>query len=155
MAILAIILVVAGGITVETTSLKVAKTAVSLYVISDNIDYYNSLYIKTDEATREIEEQFKERRENFYESDDFVVRTYSNMFILLKLLFFLLAIAAIPVTPIVCLILLYREIYILRKRMRVTRKICRAYERSRFAGSVIEFEKYMRHKKKTSQAVIG
>ncbi len=152
-ALLAMCLLLVGGIVVERASLTVVKTSAQLFIISDNIQFYNDSYVKTQKMTDEVREQFRLRQENFYESDDFVVRTFSNSFVLVKLLIFVLAIGAIPLVPAICFYKIRELLYILLKRMRATRIICRKYERSNFKGDVVEFEKYLRQRRReASQA---
>ena len=150
-AIMAIIILIAGGITLEKTSITVVKTAVNLFVINDNIQFYNESYIKTDKSTERALEQYQIRQERFYESDDAVVRTYSNMFVLWKGLFFLLALAAIFLIPVVCVCKIWAQILILRRRVLVTNRLCREYESSQFDGDIIQFEDYLTKKRRTQQ----
>ena len=146
-AILAVIILIAGGIAVEKTSIKVVKTGVGLFVIHDNISFYNESYRKTDASTAAVEEQFRIRQEHYYDSEDPVVRTFSNMFVLFKLVLFLLAIALIVVTPFVCLFKIRDQFYLLYRRAKETGRICAAYERSGYEGDVIRFEDYLRTKR--------
>lgn len=146
-AIMAVIILIAGGIAVEKTSITVVKTGVGLFVIHDNISFYNESYRKTDSSTEAVEEQFRIRQERYYDSEDTVVRTFSNMFVLFKLFFFLLAIALIAVTPFVCAVKIRDQFYILYRRAKETSRICAAYERSGYEGDVIMFEDYLRAKR--------
>ena len=99
--ILTFFCVLVGAITIWRTSLNVLKTAGRLFVLNDNISVYNEQYRKTDEMTAEAEKYFKEREENFYNSDDAVVRLYSNSNALLKVVFFVVALALVVLMPIV------------------------------------------------------
>ena len=146
-AILAVIILIAGGIAVEKTSITVVKTGVGLFVIHDNISFYNESYRKSDEFTAAVEEQFRIRQERYYDSKDPVVRTFSNMFVLFKLFFFLLAIVFIAVTPFVCAVKIRDQFYILYRRAKETARICSAYEMSDYDGDVIKFEDYLRTKR--------
>lgn len=82
---------------------KVVETGANLIVLNDNASYYNEQYFKTDEMTRAYERNQAKRME-LYNSEDPIIRGYSNMWALPKLLCFFLAIAMYPG---VCLVWIY------------------------------------------------
>ena len=88
-----IMILLIGVVQIELILVKIPKTAGELFAINDSIRFYNEYPRKTDAWTAEIEKLLELRREKYYNSDDFVVRTYSNANIVLKVL-------AIPVVLI-------------------------------------------------------
>lgn len=87
-------LVIATVVTVSMAN-KILVTGLELWQINDNIMYYNEQAIKSDGMTEKTEEEFQ-RRELIYQSDDLIVRTYANMFGLLKAAVLLLCIFIYP-----------------------------------------------------------
>jgi hypothetical protein len=76
---------------------KILSTAGPLYIIHDNIRFYEKQSRKTDAMTQSIEEQMEYRRAHFYNSDDPVIRMFSNSHFLIKFLLILLALASYPI----------------------------------------------------------
>ena len=62
------VMVILGLIFFISNSVKIHKTAWQLFVINDNIQYYQEQPRKTDEMTVDIIEEFKYREEKFYNS---------------------------------------------------------------------------------------
>lgn len=75
-----------GSITIIGLSAKLVWTCAKLAIINDNIQFYNEAERKTDEMTMEAEELFEFREKEFYNSEDFLVRTFSNLNPLFKIL---------------------------------------------------------------------
>jgi len=89
------------AIPVMTISLvKICYSGGHLAYLNLRIVSYNTSFVKTDEGAEEYEESILERQEVFYESDDNVIRLYSNLPWALKLALFVGSIFAIPV--VVC-----------------------------------------------------
>ena len=79
------VMVILGLIFFISNSVKIHETALELFVIYDNIQYYQDQPRKTDGMTVDIIKEFEYREENFYNSKDPVIRWFSNLFVLLKL----------------------------------------------------------------------
>ena len=99
--ILTFFCVLVGCVVLWRDSLKLLKTATELCIINDNIAVYNEQYYKTDDMTKHAKELYKEREEKFYNSDDIVVRIYSNSYGFIKLFFIVVALAFVVLMPIV------------------------------------------------------
>ncbi len=104
-----------GTCTVVRESWKIVKTGVMLIELNNNATDYNEAQIKTNQMTEEYLENQAER-EKFYQSEDTVIRVYSNFPTIVKLLVLLLAIYAIPGVPFMVLLYVVREVYATRKR---------------------------------------
>lgn len=85
-----------GMISIFSISGKVLKTAANLIVLNDNIQYYNEQYRKTDAMTEKALEYMEERENNYYNSEDSIVRGFSNLNTLFKLFAILVALASYP-----------------------------------------------------------
>lgn len=82
---------------VVSLSPKIIVTGLRLTAISSNIQHYNEQSRKTDKMTEQAMEDFALRDQEFYNSSDPVVRTYSNWNALVKLLVWLLAGLSYPI----------------------------------------------------------
>lgn len=89
-AILAILLLVFMSAELINANNRIIATAVTLVNISMEIQDYNESYRKTDEWTERIE-QIQEERQAIYNSEDWLIRTFSNNNYLFKIAFILLA----------------------------------------------------------------
>lgn len=92
-AILAILLLVFMSAELVNANTRIIATAGTLANISMEIQDYNVSTRKTDEWTERIE-QIQEERQSIYNSDDWLIRTFSNSNDLFKFVFILLAIAS-------------------------------------------------------------
>ena len=92
-AILAIILLVFMSAELVNANTRIIATAGTLANISMEIQDYNVSTRKTDEWTERIE-QIQEERQSIYNSDDWLIRTFSNSNDLFKFAFILLAIGS-------------------------------------------------------------
>ena len=90
-AILAILLLVFMSAELVNANTRIIATAGTLANISMEIQDYNVSTRKTDEWTERIE-QIQEERQSIYNSDDWLIRTFSNSNDLFKFAFILLAI---------------------------------------------------------------
>ena len=125
--LLTVLLLVMGTVATLGTSAKVISTGANLMVLRDNASYYNEQHRKTDEMTEEYNRN-QEEREKFYKSEDPVIRGFSNLGTLTKLLCFFLALA---IWPGVVLAWLY---VLLNIYWRLERKLKRR-KRKRSSGS--------------------
>lgn len=80
------LMTIVASITIIGLSAKLAWTCAKLAIINDNIQFYNEAERKTDEMTKEAEELFEFREKEFYNSEDFMVRTFSNLNPIVKIL---------------------------------------------------------------------
>lgn len=92
-AILAILLLVFMSAELVNANTRIIATAGALANISMEIQDYNASTRKTDEWTERIE-QIQEERQAIYNSEDWLIRTFSNSNYLFKIAFILLAIAS-------------------------------------------------------------
>lgn len=92
-AILAILLLVFMSAELFNANTRIIATAGTLANISMEIQDYNVSTRKTDEWTERIE-QIQEERQSIYNSDDWLIRTFSNSNDLFKIAFILLAIGS-------------------------------------------------------------
>lgn len=92
-AILAILLLVFMSAELVNANTRIIATAGTLANISMEILDYNVSTRKTDEWTERIE-QIQEERQSIYNSDDWLIRTFSNSNDLFKFAFILLAIGS-------------------------------------------------------------
>lgn len=92
-AILAILLLVFMSAELVNANTRIIATAGTLANISMEIQDYNVSTRKTDEWTERIE-QIQEERQSIYNSDDWLIRTFSNSNDLFKFAFILLAIGS-------------------------------------------------------------
>lgn len=60
-------------------TMKIIGTSIKLYSLMDEIEMYNQNVIKTDEKTSEIELVMSERESKYYNSEDIIIRKYSNL----------------------------------------------------------------------------
>ena len=92
-AILAILLLVFMSAELVNANTRIIATAGTLANISMEIQDYNVSTRKTDEWTERIE-LIQEERQSIYNSDDWLIRTFSNSNDLFKFAFILLAIGS-------------------------------------------------------------
>lgn len=79
------VMVILGLIVYICNSVKIYKTALELFVLNDNIRYYEEQSIKTDSMTIEAQKDIEIRENDFYNSNDPVIRWFSNLYGLIKL----------------------------------------------------------------------
>lgn len=121
--ILTILLLVIGTTAVFQTSAKIVKTSVKMIVLRDNASYYNEQYRKTDAMTQEYL-QNNEERQKIYNSEDIVVRIFSNQHILVKIVILLCALALFPLIIYMWIVLIVTEIarFMYRSRKKHNRR---------------------------------
>ena len=101
--IVAVFCFLIGAVSIETVAIKVLRTSWAMYVLRDNTLLYNEQSVKTDSMTKK-EEQNQKRRQEFYNSNDFIVRVFANSLTAIKLLLILLSLVFIIGIPISILI---------------------------------------------------
>ena len=79
------VMVILGLIVYICNSVKIYKTALELSVLNDNIRYYQEQSIKTDSMTIEAQKDIEIRENDFYNSNDPIIRWFSNLYGLIKL----------------------------------------------------------------------
>ena len=80
------VMVILGLIVYICNSVKIYKTALELFVLNDNIRYYEEQSIKTDSMTIEAQKDIEIRENDFYHSQDRVIRYFSNLYGFFKIL---------------------------------------------------------------------
>lgn len=121
-AILAILLLVFMSAELINANNRILSTASTLANISMEIQDYNESYIKTDERTAEIERLYEKRAE-LYNSDDWLISTFSTSNSLIKIVFILLAIVSYLAVIIIWLAIIAEIVEKLSKKIK---KNCKA-----------------------------
>ena len=103
--IMAVTCFVIGATTLEVASVKVLQTARKLFVLRDNMNFYNEQQIKTNAMTTELVAQTITARHELNTSDDFVVSTFANANALAKIACIVAALAIAIGIPIYLLYL--------------------------------------------------
>lgn len=101
---------------------KVIYTGCSLIVLHDNTDFYNEQSRKTDAMTSEQEKENQERNDNFYQSEDSIIRTYSNMNAFFKIVLLFLALFAYLLIPLMWIGQILRFVRVTTRRIRKSRE---------------------------------
>ena len=103
------------SIAILAVNLPFLSMASDLIALNDQISWYNSSRIKTNEETLQAEEWMRIRERDFYNSPNVIVRTYSNMHRVFKGLI-LVAVFAITIAVIIswgfvaiCILKAYRK----------------------------------------------
>lgn len=76
--IVTLLFMVIGAITVELTCWKVASAGTNLVILNYNAQCYNERIYKTDAMTDKYNEALS-MRNTFYQSEDIVIRVFSNL----------------------------------------------------------------------------
>lgn len=132
--ILIIICVLVGAVRIEAASLSIVSTALNLVILNDNARLYNEQSKKTDEMTAEWHKN-QEERQQYYNSSNFWIRTYSRSPVLIKWGGFFIAILlifSIPIAIIAMFVCRYEE-----KKM-IRQKIARKERQARLAKKEAE-----------------
>jgi len=119
--ILTILALLIGSVVILQTSYKIFKTSVNLAVLSDNAQFYNEQARKTDEMTEQYLENHAERQK-IYNSEDFVIRTFSNQNGFVKVLILIVAIIMIPMVILMWVCHILRKYYSYRRRKAIKAK---------------------------------
>jgi len=81
--IMTLLTFLAGTVSILKANAKVASTSLTLAIVHESISRYNIAPVKTPEMEKQYEEDCKIRKA-IYESDDFIIRTFSNSHDLVK-----------------------------------------------------------------------
>ena len=98
-----------GTIVLVQSAFEVIQTSVNLGAINDYTQMYNENPRKTDAMTEKVE-MMQEHRQEIYQSEDIVVRTFSNQAFGVKVFILLVSIIYIVATPLIWIRVLYLEI---------------------------------------------
>ena len=93
--ILTLLMLVLGTITIIESCNKIVGTTFELLVLRDNALYYNSLPIKSEKLNEEYDKNDTKRKE-IYNSEDTLIRTFSNQNALVKVCICVIAILTYP-----------------------------------------------------------
>lgn len=115
--ILTILTLVMGTITILQTNAKIISTSAKLLSMNDSAQFYNEQVRKTDKMTDEYNEMDAERKQ-IYNSNDVVIRVFSNRNACIKLVVLLWAIVSFPIFGYMWLLLIFQEI----RRTNIKRK---------------------------------
>lgn len=119
--IVTLLCLIFGTCLVVHESCKIVQTGVHLMILNDNAQYYNDNVRKTDGMTEEYLEN-NEMRQEIYNSEDAVIRVFSNLPTLIKLFVWILAIIAVPFVPFVLLVNIVRQIFRIKRRCKQRRR---------------------------------
>ena len=103
--IVTLVFVLLGVVKAEQICYKIAKTGASLMVLNDNAQAR-----KTDAMTDTFEAEKKERNEKFYQSEDLLIRVYSNLPAMVKLTIWFLSLLLMLLIPFAAVFITLREI---------------------------------------------
>ena len=106
--ILTFLALVFGTIDIIKENNKIIETSVRLIILNDNAQYYNEQPIKTNEMTQKYRENDKLRQE-IYNSEDSLIRFFSNQIAPVKIAILILAILIYPLIVLLWL----RQIFLL------------------------------------------
>ena len=103
--IVTLVFVLLGVVKAEQICYKIAKTGASLMVLNNNAQEQ-----KTDAMTENFTAEKKERNEKFYQSEDLLIRVYSNLPALMKLAIWFLSLLLMLLIPFAAVFITLREI---------------------------------------------
>lgn len=115
--LLTILILVVGTIGTFKICSTVIRTGASLIVLRDNASYYNEQYRKTDEMTDAYNRNHEERQK-FYNSEDPIIRGYSNSGTFAKILYLFLAIAMFPGLALVWVYIIFNVYWKLERKLK-------------------------------------
>ena len=119
--ILTFLALVFGTIEIARMSNKIIVTSAKLVILNDNAQFYNEQPRKTDAMTESYLENDALRQE-IYNSEDDLVRIFSNQHALVKAVILLLAVAMYPLLILVWIRQIYMVTYKFRKYLNIRRK---------------------------------
>ena len=103
--IVTLLFVLLGVVKAEQICYKIAKTGASLMVLNNNAQEQ-----KTDAMTENFTAEKKERNEKFYQSEDLLIRVYSNLPAMVKLTIWFLSLLLMLLIPFAAVFITLREI---------------------------------------------
>ncbi len=115
--LLTILILVVGTISTFQICSTVIRTGASLIVLRDNASYYNEQSRKTDEMTDAYNRNHEERQK-FYNSEDPIIRGYSNSGTFAKILYLFLAIAMFPGLALVWIYVIFNVYWELERKLK-------------------------------------
>lgn len=119
--IVALACLVLGTFSAVQECCKIAMTGAKLIVLNDNARFYNEQPRKTDDMTAEYNAN-EAKRQAIYNSEDTVIRVFSNLPTLTKLLAWILAIVAIPGIPCAVILHIVRRVNAIIQRRKTRRR---------------------------------
>lgn len=119
--ILTFLALVFGTIEIARMSNKIIGTSAKLVILNDNAQFYNEQPRKTNAMTESYLENDALRQE-IYNSEDDLVRIFSNQHALVKAVILLLALAMYPLLLLVWIRQIYMVTYKFRKYLNIRRK---------------------------------
>lgn len=117
-----------GACQIEMTSIKICETAVKLAIINDNVRLYNEQPFKSDKMTAEYNELKNLRNEEFYNSEDDLVKFFSNAHLLFKLILIVISVVLMFVTPI-AVIIQFCIYYAYKNELQRQKRMCKKLKR--------------------------
>lgn len=124
--IVTLLVFIFGTISLIQMSNKIVVTSCNLIILRDNASFYNEQAQKTDKMTENYI-QNDEKRQEIYNSQDNIIRWFSNQNTMMKIVILFLSIMLYPMILLVWI----REI--LRTQMKITRKMKQKKRNSRNA----------------------
>lgn len=116
-ALMTFVALLLGTGVIITASNKIIGTSAKLIALHDNASFYNEQVIKTDDMTEGYLENHNERLE-IYNSEDVVVRTFSNQNFIVKTAILFVALAMYPVMLLVWIFQAKTCIYRVRRKVK-------------------------------------
>ncbi len=120
--ILTILVLIVGTVCILQTSVKVIDTSAKLFILGDNASFYNEQERKTDAMTEEYILNNIERQK-IYNSDDKVVKSFSNQNIAVKLIILLVSFVSFIILPYMWIYIIIRKIRKYLHRRKRVRKV--------------------------------
>ena len=96
--ILTVLTLLFGTVSFLQTDFTIAKTAAKLWVLHDNMSFYNEQSIKTNQMTKDYERD-KERKEEIRNSENTVERIFANQNFVGKFVLLVFAVGSIVLIP--------------------------------------------------------
>ena len=96
--ILTVLTLLFGTVSLLQTDFTIAKTAAKLWVLHDNMSFYNEQSIKTNQMTKDYERD-KERKEEIRNSENTVERIFANQNFVGKFVLLVFAVGSIVLIP--------------------------------------------------------
>lgn len=120
-ALMTFVALLLGTGVIITASNKIIGTSAKLIALHDNASFYNEQVIKTDDMTEGYLENHNERLE-IYNSEDVVVRTFSNQNFFVKTAILFVALAMYPVMLLVWVSQISNCVYKVKRKVQLYRQ---------------------------------
>lgn len=118
--IVTLLVLMIGSINLIELANKIVKVSVDLILIRDDIEFYNENSRKTDNMTECTEKLMQERNEKYYQSEDWQIKTFSNMFWGLKIIILMAMLSMYIMIPYMWIRVI--AFFIRRYRRRLSKK---------------------------------